>query len=487
MTLASLDVAHEAHVRRWSYGSLDERVSLDRCELISDPEERTGTRVGAGGPARVALLSAGDPALVAAARRGLLAGAADTVATLGTRDLSSFAERAGALRSAAPDLVVVLAGDARHADSVVDLCEALRAGCADQSPAPRAVVAGDPRTTVRLHETLAPFGLEVLPDPRRPDGQAALVGRLREFRRGTHHSLILRDEALDSLAIALARVSGADSLVADVAGATTSLVHATPAGAVLAVHSSGIGVGRGADTVVARAGLDRVRRWIPRAVDAPGLLERVFNRARWPDALAAEPLTLLLEIALAHEALGHALADADAAGLPVARMRAAAIVALTGRASDLPRPSQSLLVALDALRPSGLCSVLRDADDALVALGALAKVSAPAGLDAEIGRRHRPLALVAPVPGGDALRVTSEGVRQEERLEDGALRTLPYRGSVELNAARTKLSGRGEVGPLGLVADARATPLEIPVRDAERVPVVLGWYDALDALPQESP
>ncbi|MDQ3097337.1 MAG: hypothetical protein M3Q61_04125, partial [Chloroflexota bacterium] len=361
---ATIDVVHEAHVRRWRHEQVAGGYSLRRAELLPDPADRSTARVGHGGRLRVAVLAAMDAALDGAARRGLLAAGADQTVWLRSDDGRTFSERAEALRLARPDLVIVLGGDPRHADAVVGLCEAFRAGCGDQSPAPRAVVAGDARTTMRLHSTLARFGVEVLPDPRRSEGHVALVGRAREFRRGTDMQLTLRDEALEALASALARVAGAPALVADVAGETTSLVHATAEGVVVAAHLRGIGVGRGADAIVAKAGLDRVRRWIPRAIDAPGLLERVFNRARWPDAIAADELTLALETALAREAFGRALEDAAAAGLPVAVWRSAKLIALTGRVAELPRPADTLLVALDALQPTSLCSILRDAEDA---------------------------------------------------------------------------------------------------------------------------
>lgn len=477
---ATIDVAHEARVRRWWYET-EPQLLLDRAEVVAGAADRSRASVGPGGQIRLAVLAAPDAALEGAARRGLLAAGGGVALWLRSNDGSTFAERADLLRLVRPDLVIVLAGDPRHADSVVSLCEAFRAGCAEQSPAPRAVVTGDARTTIRLHGTLAAFGVEVLPDPRRPDGQAALIGRVREFRRGTDALLVLREEALEALARALARAAGASALVADVAGATTALVRATPEGIITAAHASGIGVGRGADTVVARGGLDGVRRWIPRPIDAPGLLERVFNRARWPDAVAADPLALSLEIALAHEALTQTFAEAEAAGLPVALLRATTVIVVTGRAADLPRPAQSLLVAIDAIQPTALCSVLRDRADALVAIGGIA-TGAAGRSEAAIEAHHEPLALVAPLERAATLRIVNDGVRRDETVLYGAFRALPVRGTVELIAKGTSLRGRGVVGPLGLVVDARGRPLALPGRDAERIPAVARWFASIGAL-----
>jgi len=42
---------------------------------------------------------------------------------------------------------------------------------------------------------------------------------------------------------------------------------------------------------------------------------------------------------------------------------------------------------------------------------------------------------------------------------------------------------RVAAGSLGVIVDARRRPLSLPVRDAERVPAVAGWYHALGAMP----
>src|SRR6059036_3476069 len=66
----------------------------------------------------------------------------------------------------------------------------------------------------------------------------------------------------------------------DVTERSTSLVLARPDGRVEAAHLVPLGLGMGADHVVVRASLDNVRRWLPWPIDAPALLERVFNRSR---------------------------------------------------------------------------------------------------------------------------------------------------------------------------------------------------------------
>ncbi|MDO8562486.1 MAG: hypothetical protein Q7S25_01440, partial [Candidatus Limnocylindria bacterium] len=436
-------------------------------------------------------LHGADPSVAQALRRATYAAAAEVVVAITVTPSGSFGERADLLRGARPDVVLAQA-DERGGDALIDLVEALRAGCAHQQPPPLVFAAG--ASARRVAAAAHPFPVETLGDLRRPEALAAFVGRLRELRRGDDATLVLRDEALEELARAVARSSGGPALVVDVTGGSTSLVRADADGLILAAHVVPLGTGVAADRVVARAGLDRVRRWIPRAVDGPSLLERVFNRARWPDALAAEPPALALEIALAHEAIAHAQADAAMAlGAPTGALRDAPRIVLTGRLADLPRAAQSLLVALDALEPRAVATVSRERADGLVALGALAArtrsrgIGDPLGIAPQLEQRGERLAVIAPLSTRRTatLEVRRSGGKVSHRVEPGTLTALPASGTVELACVSPDLHGHGEAGRLGIVVDARGRPLALPPRDAERVPTVARWFAALDALPGE--
>jgi hypothetical protein len=273
----------------------------------------------------------------------------------------------------------------------------------------------------------------------------------------------------------------ADIVLLDVTGGATSVIHARPDGAVVGIHER-LGVGAAADRVVARAGLDRVRRWIPRAVEAPALLERVFNRARWPDAIPASVLALSLEMALAREAIAHALADAEQAGVALEDAWAAPLVVLTGRLAQLPRAAQSLLVAIDVFGATGPTLVSRAPDDALVAAGALAARGRVATLPT-----IDPLAIVAEMwPRRSAtVRITDANGVMEERVARGSFLLVPTKGRVEIALPGTTVRPRAEQLELGVVIDARGRPLTLPPRDAERIPTLARWLAALNVLPPE--
>ena len=465
--VASVEIAHEARTERIPPGVSDGPV----------------LRVIPGDVVRIAAMLGRDPKLAPAIAFGALAGGASLVGLVGTRDRRTFVERAELLRDARPDLVVVLAPQRGDAKDLAELGEALRFGCADQRPLPHILVSADERVRARIAATCPTFPIESLPDVRTLAGRDALVARLRAVRRRAQGDVVLRDEALEAAARAMAANAKADVVLLDVTGGQTSIIHARPDGVVLGIHER-LGVGAAADLVVARAGLDRVRRWMPRAVEAPALLERVFNRARWPDAIPASVLALSLEMALAREAIAHTLADAEQAGVSLEGAWAAPLVVLTGRLAELPRAAQSLLVAIDAFGPTAPTLVARAAGDALVAAGALAARGRVAAMPAAAD----PIAIVSAMwPRRSAtVRVKDENGLTEERIVKGSFVRIPTKGAVEIVMRGTTIRPSADHLELGVVIDARGRPLGLPPRDAERIPTLARWNSALDVLPVET-
>lgn len=462
--VASVEIAHEARTERIPPGAADGPV----------------IRVIPGDEVRVAALLGRDPKLARAISFGALAGGASLVGLVGTHDGRTFVERAELLRDARPDLVVALAPDRGDAGGLIELAEALRFGCTHQHPLPHILVCADERVRGRIAASCPANTIEALPDVRTLAGREALVARLRALRRRAQEDVVLRDEALEAAARVMAASAKADVVVLDVTGGATSLIHARPDGVVLGIHER-LGVGAAADRVASRAGLDRVRRWIPRAVEAPALLERVFNRARWPDAIPASVLALSLEMALAREAIAHALADAERAGVSLEGPWAAPLLVLTGRLAEFPRAAQSLLVAIDAFGPTSPTLVSRAPGDALVAAGALAARGRIAAMPAVAD----PIAIVAAMwpRRSTTVRIKDENGVVEERVARGSFLLVPTKGAVEIVLPRTIVRPTAEHLELGVVIDARGRPLSLPPRDAERLPTIARWYAALDVLP----
>src|SRR5437762_2906345 len=155
-----------------------------------------------------------------------------------------------------------------------------------------------------------------------------MVESLRALRAGNGDA-VLRDALIENGARSLATTTATLALAIDVTERSTSLVLARPDGRVEAAHFVPLGLGMGADHAVVRASLDNVRRWLPWPIDAPALLERVWSRGRRPQGPATAEATVLLEMALAREAIAHALRDTAEAGLDVGAMRSAPSILIT--------------------------------------------------------------------------------------------------------------------------------------------------------------
>ena len=405
-------------------------------------------------PLRVALVHGREEASRLAVVQLALASGAQIVARLRANDPRSFVEAAQALRDAKPD-VVVIHGGPKDERALGELLEALRLGCGAQRPMPR---------IFGLVETGVAHALRLRADPFEFERFAAAseaVDALRAVRRAGDDDVALRETVIEDAARALATTNGTTALAVDVTERSTSLVLARPDGRTEAAHLVPLGLGMGADHVVVRASLDNVRRWLPWPIDAPALLERVFNRSRVSGGPAPTEAGVLLEMALAREAISHALRDAADAGLDVPAMRSAQSILITGRTASFPKAGQSLLVLADGLEPSAVSTVFREPDE---------------------GRAQRIGMVVSVTPRRTAkIRIVRASGRSVAQVAPGSFGLVEIGPDVDVAVNGAGVRGHGRSGELGILIDARGRPLQLPERDGERIPAVARWHAALQA------
>jgi hypothetical protein len=413
------------------------------------------TRVALGRSLRVALLHGREEASRRAVASLALASGAEIVARVRATDPRSFVEAAQALRDAKPDVVVIQGGPTDEG-ALAELLEALRLGCGAQRPMPRVFALVDTGLASALRLRAIPFEFEHFAVA------SEMVEALRGLRRAGNEDIVLRDALIEDGARALATTNRTVALAVDVTERSTSLVLARPDGRVEAAHLVPLGLGMGSDHVVVRASLDNVRRWLPWPIDAPALLERVFNRPRLPGGLPTTEAAVLLEMALAREAIAHALRDVGDAGLDVAAMRSAPAILITGRVASLPKAGQSLLVLVDGLEPSAVSTVFREPDE---------------------GRAERIGMVVTVVTRRSAkIRITRASGRSVAQVAPGSFGLVAIGADVDVAVNGAGVRGHGRSGELGVLIDARGRPLSVPERDGERIPTVTRWHAALQAI-----
>jgi len=128
-------------------------------------------------------------------------------------------------------------------------------------------------------------------------------------------------------------------------------------------------------------------------------------------------------------------------------------VVLAGRLATLPA-EHAVLIAADAL-----------------------DLVEPASISREGAEAH-PLAAIVPV--ATARRAVVRIGPHEESVARDALYVVPIDGAVPVSGVGVAADAVA-AGPLGVVIDARPRPLALPLRDAERVPAVARWFEALGA------
>jgi hypothetical protein len=265
-----------------------------------------------------------------------------------------------------------------------------------------------------------------------------------------------------------------------------------------------------------------VRRWLPFRMPDGEILNRLLNKTIRPTTVPDTAEDLLVEQALAREALRLSFAqhqafatglkgrrhdmNIDAAfsgggddGTLVRPMAIDLIIGSGGVLSHAPRPGETMAMLIDAFLPEGVTRLAKDSIFMMPHLGVLSRVDPEAALSVlerdclqELGT------CVAPVgrgkPGKACLSFVLRRGGREERgeLAFGELRAIALapdeEATLELAPARgfdvgagpgARVSTKVRGGLVGLVLDGRGRPLAWPGDEGERLRRMRGWLHAL--------
>ncbi|MGE5561316.1 MAG: glutamate mutase L [Chloroflexota bacterium] len=318
---------------------------------------------------------------------------------------------------------------------------------------------------------------------------------------------------------------GKSVLAVDIGGATTD-VFSVLNGAFTRSVSANIGMSYSLSNVLAAAGVDRIRRWLPFSLSERELRNWVLNKMIRPTTLPEGLDELVIEHAMAREALrlsqlhhqrllgglsgvqrrrnlDELFEQKSADDLRADASQADVIVGSGGVLSHAPRRAQSMLLMLDGLLPRGVCHLYVDNIFMLPHIGVLASVAPDAALEvlahdglvslgtcvAPFGHRvdrGEPIAhVVVTRAGGEVLRSAIVGAE---------LTTLPLPAGETAELSVTPVAGwnvgagRGRSrrctvvgGACGIVLDGRGRPIALPDDPAARRDSVSRWASALDA------
>jgi hypothetical protein len=298
-----------------------------------------------------------------------------------------------------------------------------------------------------------------------------------------------------------------DVLTLDIGSASTAAYLASQ-GRYSPAVLGGIGSGYGLGGVLAARGPAAIARWLPFAISEAELTHRLLNRLLRPLTFAVTGDDVLIEQAVAREALSMALEALwdERPGAPYTM-----VVARGGVLAHAPHPGYAALTILDALQPGADDSVLAtmlhlDTLGLWTAAGALAYADADAAMtlfERDV-LRNTPLATCVATLGGG--RPGEPAVEAELRVVGGDSATITVchgqigrlplppgrKAQLVLRPAPGVRIGRNPPGAevpsdlaavtgsaLGVIIDARGRPLRLPDDPAARRQAI---WDALVAL-----
>ena len=315
----------------------------------------------------------------------------------------------------------------------------------------------------------------------------------------------------------------------DIGGATTD-VFSVFQGIFNRTVSANLGMSYSVSNVMAEAGIENILRWVPFAVDEVELRNRIKNKMIRPTTVPQTLEDLVIEQAIAREALRLAFEQhkALAVGLKgvqtertisdivrqsesgatlVNLLDLGLLVGSGGVLSHAPRRVQAAAMMVDAFLPEGLTQLAVDSIFMAPQLGVLSTVHEAAA--AQVFERDclvRLGAVLAPLGAGKpgqpclTVEVTASGRPPVDvRVPFGELRLLPLppAGTCRVVAAPERGfdlgSGRGrpleaEVhgGEVGLIVDTRGRrPFTLPADPAGRIALLRAWNQALGMYARE--
>lgn len=496
------------------------------------------------------------------AERAALGAGAIVMDLIASNDKRANYEKIERIRQLRPDMILMAGGvDGGTTKHVAELAELV--GAAD--PKPRlgssyklpVIYAGNTSARDIIEETLGNKTDLIITENLRPTlerehlgpardkihdlfmehvmAQAPGYNKLMSWTKGpidgkmTSIPIMPTPAAVGNIMQTIAKINDIEVLGVDIGGATTDVFSVFTEEKVFnRTVSANLGMSYSISNVLATAGLKNILRWVPFDIDESELLNMIKNKMIRPTTIPQKLEELILEQAIAKEALRYAfiqhkefavglkggqkkreIADAfaqTASGASIVNLMSLdLLVGSGGVLSHAPRRNQAVMMMVDAFLPEGITRLAVDSIFMMPQLGVLAEISEKAAT--EVFEKDCLIYMgscVAPVgamkPGKIALHAKIKlpnGETFEENIPYGEVRLLPC-GVGEVAKATLK-PGRGldigegknqektcelHGGVVGIVLDTRGRqPFVLSVEASERVPLLKKWMKEFDVYP----
>jgi len=515
------------------------RILFDEQGLLITPERAGGQGVdafvittSAVPPLRIVLAGLVQGLSLASARRAARSIYADVVEVIALDDVTerrSEEERVRLIQQARPDVICIVGGtDGGATTALADLARVVTLACSllEEEKRPVVIFAGNADMRLEVAQIIGEEAHLKVVDNVRPTLDVENLSPLREEIETIHRerkmaglpglavlnawnpqAIMTTAQAQSRVIEYLARKYGPQKgvLGVDIGGATT-VVTVQLNGLTQQIIRTDLGTSYSVERVLDQVEMDDILRWVPFSIEEGEARNLLLNKSLRPTTLPATHETLLLEQALAREALRLALTEAretwpvgQASPYPHLSPMFEPIVGSGGVLSCAPRPGQAALILLDAIQPIGVSTLVLDRRGFVAAMGAMASVNPLAAVQAaSLGGLVNLGTVIAPVGQGRegeiALRLKVEELHLEMDVPYGSLEVywLPASEPLTLQVRPQRHfdvgwgPGRGRKiqfsgGSVGLIIDARGRPLTLPPDRDRRQAKVQEWLWGMGA------
>ncbi len=293
--------------------------------------------------------------------------------------------------------------------------------------------------------------------------------------------------------------------------------------------SANLGMSYSVSNVLASAGMENVMRWVPFHMDEADLRNRIRNKMIRPTTIPQELEELIIEQAIAREALrlalvqhkdlatglkgvaqertiGDAFEQTQTGATLVDMMELDLLIGSGGVLSHAPRRSQTAHMLVDSFLPEGVTMLAVDSIFMMPHLGVLSEVHPEAAVevfnnDCLIRLGH------CVAPAGPFKKVSHlaeltmkmpDGSTREEKILPGEMKLIPLGEGQKAETVIVpskgldvgagpgeKWEGELEGGVVGILLDGRGRrPFILPEDHGERVRKLQAWSRTLDTYPE---
>ncbi len=543
-------------------GELEELTDIkflnEKQEFIKPQEnDKEGTDIyistsSAGGGLQMMVAGVVKSMTAESAERAALGAGAIVMDIIATNDTRPIHEKIEIIRHLRPDMILLSGGtDGGTIKHVVELAEIIKAanpkarlGISYQLPV---IYAGNTAARENIKETLKATALQVT-DNIRPtlERENLMPARLmiqelflehvmahapgyKTLMEWTDVDIMPTPGAVGLIMQTIAKQKKIDIVGVDIGGATTD-IFSVFGNIFNRTVSANLGMSYSISEVFAEAGADNIMRWLPFHPDLKDIRNRIKNKMIRPTTIPQTLEELLIEQALAREALRLAFIQHKslAVGLKgVQQQRTISdafsqktsgqtlidmfkldmLVGSGGVLSHSPRRQQAALMMIDAFAPIGITDLTVDSIFMMPQLGVLSQVNEKAATDVfekdcliYLGTSVAPFGNlkkgIKPVLEVDI--EFPDGKRKTEKINYGEIVIYPLGAGETAKATIKPLQGFNmgagnnkpieatlNGGVVGIIIDTRGRPFNINLNDEQRKEKIVKWYKAMNLYPTD--